>query len=328
MMARGELSWEAQVPDGASSDDLDWEAIEAYVQGMSSLGEAETVLLRRGCLVEHQDGYAPTCAGLLLFGREPQRWVRGSEIETARFRGREMGDAFVRQTISGNLPHQLRQAEAFLADQVRTLVRMGEGLTRDERPEYPPQAAREALVNAVAHRDYSVSGDQVRVFLFADRLEVTSPGHLPGPVTVENIADERFSRNEVIVQVLADMGYIERLGYGIDRMMRLMQEYQLSAPRFEETAGGFRVTLLGPSDALPQDSLDLSAYAHLELNPRQEQALAFLQGKRRITSRDYQTLCPEVHAETLRRDLADLVRKDVLLKIGSKRATYYILKKS
>jgi ATP-dependent DNA helicase RecG len=74
--------------------------------------------------------------------------------------------------------------------------------------------------------------------------------------------------------------------------------------------------------------VDLGAYAHLELNPRQEQALAFLQGKRRITNRDYQTLCPEVHAETLRRDLADLVRKDVLLKIGSKRATYYILKKS
>jgi ATP-dependent DNA helicase RecG len=110
MMARGELSWEAQVPDGAGSKDLDWEAIEAYVQGMSGLGDAETVLLRRGCLVEHQDGYAPTCAGLLLFGREPQRWVRGSEIEAARFRGREMGDAFVRQTISGNLPHQLRQA--------------------------------------------------------------------------------------------------------------------------------------------------------------------------------------------------------------------------
>jgi ATP-dependent DNA helicase RecG len=86
---------------------------------------------------------------------------------------------------------------------------------------------------------------------------------------------------------------------------------------------------MGPSDALPKDelALDLSAYAHLALNPRQEKALAFLQGQRRITNRDYQTLCPEVHAETLRRDLADLVRKDILLKIGSKRATYYILKK-
>ena len=331
MMARGELSWEAQVPDGVSGDDLDWEAVEAYVQGMEGLGETppEVVLLRRGCLVEQDGERMPTCAGLLLFGREPQRWVRGSEIEAARFRGPEMADAFVRQTISGSLPRQLRQAEAFLADQVRKVVRMGEGLQRDERPEYPPPAAREALVNAVAHRNYNVSGDQIRVFLFSDRLEVTSPGHLPGPVTVDNIADERFSRNEVIVQVLADMGFIERLGYGIDRMLRLMGEYELPPPRFEETAGGFRVTLMGPGDALSEaaPALDLRALAHLALNPRQEKAIVFLQGQRRITNRDYQTLCPEVHAETLRRDLADLVRKDLLLKIGDKRATYYILKK-
>jgi ATP-dependent DNA helicase RecG len=66
--------------------------------------------------------------------------------------------------------------------------------------------------------------------------------------------------------------------------------------------------------------------ADLELNPRQEKSLAFLLANRRITNRDYQNLCPEVHPETLRRDLVDLVRKDVLLKVGDKRATYYILK--
>lgn len=343
MMARGELSWEAQVPDGITLDDLDWQAVAAYAQGLGGVGDVspETVLLRRGCLVGQGDDMVPTYAGLLLFGRDPRRWVRGAEIEAARFSGHEMSDAFVRQTITGTLPHQLRQAEAFLIDQMHAVVRMGEGLTRDERPIYPPQAVREALVNAVAHRDYSITGDQIRAFLFSDRLEVTSPGHLPGPVTVDNIADERFSRNEVIVQVLADMGFIERLGYGIDRMIRLMSEYELAHPRFEETAGGFRVTLLGPGDALglipeaahaeaPSEvgkSPDLSAYTHLELNPRQEKAIGFLASHRRITNRDYQTLCPEVHSETLRRDLADLVENDILLKIGDKRATYYILKK-
>jgi ATP-dependent DNA helicase RecG len=80
-----------------------------------------------------------------------------------------------------------------------------------------------------------------------------------------------------------------------------------------------------PSEA--DKSLDLSVYTHLELVPRQEKAINFLASHRRITNRDYQTLCPEVHPETLRRDLADLVQKDVLLKIGDKRATYYILKK-
>jgi ATP-dependent DNA helicase RecG len=126
------------------------------------------------------------------------------------------------------------------------------------------------------------------------------------------------------------MGFIERLGYGIDRMMRLMRERELAPPRFEETAGGFRVTLVGESGAWPrvEPVLDLELYAQLGLNSRQEKALAFLLSQRRITNRDYQGLCPEVHPETLRRDLVDLVRKDVLLKIGNKRATYYILKKS
>ncbi len=331
MMARGELHWEAQTPDGATRDDLDWEAVAAYVEGLAGPDDVppEMALLRRGCLAKKGHNLVPTCAGLLLFGRDPQRWVPGAEIEAARFSGREMSDAFVRQTISGTLPHQLRQAEAFLVDHTRAVVRIGSGMTRDERPEYPLEAAREALVNALAHRDYSVSGDQIRVFLFADRLEVTSPGHLPGPVTVDNIADERFSRNQVIVQVLADMGFIERLGYGIDRMMRLMHEYELAPPRFQETASGFRVTLLGADDVLTgaDQASALAAYAHLELNPRQEKALIYLASHRRITSRDYQMLCPEVHPETLRRDLGDLVRKDVLLKIGDKRGTYYILKK-
>jgi ATP-dependent DNA helicase RecG len=211
---------------------------------------------------------------------------------------------------------------------MRTVVRIGAGMAREEQPEYPLEAAREALVNAVAHRDYGIAGDQIRAFLFADRLEVTSPGHLPGPVTVENIAQERFSRNQVIVQVLADMGFIERLGYGVDRMVHLMRDHKLTPPRFEETAGGFRVTLQGADEPLAenQPTLDLDAYAHLGLNPRQEQALAYLARHRRITNRDYQGLCSDVHPETLRRDLADLVQKDVLLKIGDKRATYYIFK--
>ncbi len=331
MMDRGELRWEAQTPDGASLDDLDWEAVAAYVTRLEMLSDVspETVLLRRGCLAGEEDDAVPTFAGLLLFGRHPQRWVRGAEIEIARFSGREMSDAFVRQTITGALPHQLRQAEAFLADNVRTVVRIGSGMAREEKPQFPLEAAREALVNAVAHRDYDITGDQIRVFLFADRLEVTSPGHLPGPVTVDNIVDERFSRNEVIVQVLADMGFIERLGYGIDRMVRLMHEHQLPPPRFKETVGGFRVTLLGAGDPVPKTTPvpDLERLADTELNPRQEQALAFLQTNHRITNRDYQILCPEVHPETLRRDLVDLVHKDILLKVGDKRATYYILKK-
>jgi ATP-dependent DNA helicase RecG len=330
MIARGGLSWDAHSPEGATCDDLDWDAVAAYVGHLGLLSDvpAETVLLRRGCLASEAGAVSPTYAGLLLFGREPQRWVRGAEIELARFGGREMSDTFTHQAIGGTLPEQLRQAEAFLADHIWPDNQPGAGLARAERPSFPLEAAREALVNAVAHRDYGITGDQIRVFLFADRLEIVSPGRLPGPVTVKNIVDERFSRNEVIVQVLADLGFVERLGYGIDRMIRLMREAELPPPRFEERAGGFRVILLGVDEPRPRaEPTPILEYAtRLDLNPRQQKSLAFLMSHRHITSRDYQTLCPEVHPETLRRDLADLVRKDILLKVGDKRATYYILK--
>ena len=137
---------------------------------------------------------------------------------------------------------------------------------------------------------------------------------------------ERFSRNETIVQVLSDMGFIERLGYGIDRMISLMEAEGLPPPVFQETAAGFQVTLYGHGDALIPTTTDQRRWAHLHLNERQEKALDYLLEKGRITNREYQELCPGVSAETLRRDLADLVDRNLLLRIGDKRGTYYILK--
>ncbi len=336
LIERGDVSFEEMVPPGVSHADLDWEQVRAYVEGLKGFSglSAEEVLLKRGCLVRDESGqYHPTYAGILLFGRAPQEIVRGSDITAARFAGVEMSDTFTRQDIGGTLPAQLRRAQTFLADHLRKQVQMGATMARDEQYEYPLEAAREVIVNAVAHRDYSIRGDGVRLYLFADRMEVTSPGGLPGPVTVDNIADERFSRNPILVQVLADMGFIERLGYGIDRVIALMKAQNLPAPIFEETAGGVRVTLRNKPLEAVQPVLSRPGFAGQfrghEINPRQECALDFLinRGNSRITNKDLQELCPDVHAETLRRDFADLVSKGILVKMGEKRGSYYVLKK-
>jgi ATP-dependent DNA helicase RecG len=267
----------------------------------------------------------PTYAGLLLFGRDPQRWNRSGVIVAVRYAGATMADSFVREEIGGKLPEQIRHAERFVVENMRRGTRLI-GLERVEEMEYPVEAIREAIVNAVAHRDYQIRGDEIRVLMFSDRIEFYSPGRLPGHITVKNLVDERYSRNETIVQILSDMGFIERLGYGIDRMIRLMARAGLPEPRFAETAAGFQVTLVGQGAALFSEHVDTLRWQHLGLNERQEQAVAYLADKGRITNREYQQLCPDVSAETIRRDLADLVRKNLLLKIGEKRATYYIFK--
>jgi len=327
MMERGATSFEALIPDGARLEDLDWAKAEEYLSSLSRISsdDPEDALLKRGCLIQKHKRLLPTYAGLLLFGQEPQRWVRSSVILVARYAGTTMGDVFVRDEIQGTLPEQVRRAEAFVLDNMRRGVRLL-SLERFEETEYPVEAIREAIVNAIAHRDYRIRGDEIRVMMFGDRIEFYSPGRLPGHITVDNLVEERFSRNEIIVQILSDMGFIERLGYGIDRMIRLMTAAGLPAPRFEETAAGFQVTLSGHGASLISDQADALRWRQAGLNERQEQALAYIVEMGRITNRDYQQLCPDVSAETIRRDLADLVSKDLLLKIGEKRATYYIIK--
>jgi ATP-dependent DNA helicase RecG len=328
LVERGVVQFETLTPPSASLDDLDAQKVDAYLSVLNMAGGQSPweILHRRGCLTRVTDVYAPTYAALLLFGRYPQQWLPNATILAARFNGITFADRFMKKEITGTLPEQLQQAEAFMRGNMRSVVRLI-GLQHEETDEYPPEAVRELLVNAVAHRDYNLQGDNIHLFIFADRIEVHSPGGLPGPVTLENLLEARFSRNGILVQVLSDLGYIERLGYGLDRVVTSMRRQGLRPPRFEEVAGSFRVTLFG--DSPPAQStvdLDLSAYQHLDLNPRQQLALGYLGRHRRITSRDYQELCPDVHPETLRRDLVDLVDHDILIKVGDKRATYYILK--
>jgi ATP-dependent DNA helicase RecG len=327
MMERGAVTFEALVPDGARLEDVDWEKAEQYLTALGRLPSAnrEEALLQRGCLTLSGAELRPTYAALLLFGREPQRWIPSSRILVARYLGETMADSFMREEIRGTLPEQIRRAEAMVMNNIRRGVRLL-GLERVNETEYPSEVVREAIVNAVAHRDYQIRGDEIRILIFSDRIEFYSPGRLPGHVTVDNLVDERFSRNEAIVQVLSDVGFIERLGYGIDRMIRLTAEAGLPEPEFEETAAGFRVTLVGHGAAIMDDETDARRWRHLGVNERQEKALAYLGETGRITNREYQELCPDVSAETIRRDLADLVRKNLLLKIGEKRATYYIFK--
>ncbi len=328
LIARGEAHFESSVAPGAGRADLDDSLVQRYLDRLAGLTATSmsAALLTRGCLKATPQGdYVPTFAGLLLFGSNPQQYLPSAEIIAVRYAGTTMGDEFVRDDIRGTLPEQIRRAEAFISANMRRGMRI-RGFTREEVAEYPLAVAREAVVNAVGHRDYSLRGDSIRLLMFSDRMEIYSPGRLPGHVTLDNLINERFSRNEVIVQILSDLGFIERLGYGIDRMIAAMQESDLPAPRFEETAAGFRVTLLGHGNELVNATPEAQRWGNLLLNPRQEQALAFLTQHGRITNRDYQQFSPDVSPETIRRDLSDLVDHGLIMKIGEKRATYYILK--
>lgn len=320
--------FEAEIVPGARRDDLDNGVVEEFLQKWQEKHRrpwsrsVDDLLVRIGALTEAGE---VTVAGMLLFGQDPQAFLPQSGLVFVKFPGTEprseegVAGYSRREDVGGPLPRIIQRTWAVLMEEMRTGAVI-KGLERKEQTEYPPAAVREALVNAVAHRDYRLKGRRIEVRMYADRLEIISPGGLPGYITLDNIVEEHFSRNPRIVGGLYYWGYIEELGLGIDLMIEEMTAAGLPPPQFDAKPHLFSVTLYNRRERAPIAPWERT------MNERQKKALDYIRRYGRITNREYQVLCPHVSPETLRLDLADLVEKGILLKVGDKKGTYYILK--
>jgi len=326
-VSKGVSSFEERIVEAASSDDLDVDILAEYAQVRAQrgrgVGQWGTEELLRDAGAMDESG-ALTVAGLLLFGRSPERLLPQAGLTFVRFAGtglRQRGDLpgyRRREEVFGPLARVIEKTWDIIWEEMSHEAVIP-GLTREETPEYPPFAVREALVNAVCHRDYSLTGRRIEVRMFDDRLEVISPGGLPGHITLDNIVEEHFSRNPRIVRGLYHWGYIEELGLGVDRMIEDMARAGHPPPRFESRPFLFSVTLSNARERID------TRWAGI-LNERQLRALSYTQERGSITNREFRELCPEVGAETLRLDLAEMVNQGILLRVGAKRGTRYILK--
>ena len=320
--------FESEAVAGATLVDLDKATLDEYMQLRTEQGQRSMTanlqdhLVNMGAMAE--DG-TPTVAGLLLFGKHPQTFLPQSGMIFVKFLGKEargrdgLAGYGRRVEIEGPLARIIERAWSLVREEMRVEA-VVTGLRREEVPEYPSFAVREAIVNAVCHRDYRLSGRRVEIRMYEDRLEVISPGGLPGYITLDNIVEEHFSRNPRMVAGLFQWGYIEELGLGIDRMIEEMLQHGHAAPDFEAKPYSFTVRLHNTLERAPVKGWPSN------MNERQMKALNFLEKEGRITNRDYRQLCPDVNPETLRLDFVDLVEKGLVLKIGDKKGTYYILK--
>jgi ATP-dependent DNA helicase RecG len=321
---------EVESVPGTQFSDLDPEMIAEYRtkreerQRRSVTADDTSMLVGMGCLTEEG---IPTMTGLLLFGHEPQLFLPQSGLVVVRFAGTEprgpggLPGYSRREEIVGPLPRLIEAAWQVVWEEMRVAA-VVKGLVREDKSEYPSFAVREALVNAVCHRDYQLTGRRIEIRMFDDRMEVISPGGLPGYITVDNIVEEHFSRNPRLVHGLFQWGFIEELGLGVDRMIEDMVNAGHPPPEFRDAPYAFTVTLRNTRVRRAIPSWESN------MNERQLQALSHIQEKGRITNRAYRELCPDVSAETLRLDLVDLVERGILLKVGAKRGTYYILKEA
>lgn len=332
-LASGKSSGDFEMQDvaGAQMADLDNDVIKDYIarreekQGRQIKLPQDRLLQQIGAVTA--DG-KPTAAGLLLFGLEPQFFLPQSGLTFVRFSGTELrGPGGLpgysrRDEITGPLAQIIERTWAILMQEMR-LEAVVKGLRREESTEYPPIAVREALVNAVCHRDYRLTGRRIEIRMFDDRMEIHSPGGLPGYITIDNIVEEHFSRNPRLVNGLYHWNYIEELGLGVDKMIETMVQAGHPQPVFKATPHSFTVTLY---NAKERETHPGSPAWESSMNERQLRAIQYMRDNGRITSRDYQDICPDVSPETLRLDMVDLTDRGIVMKVGMKRGTYYIMR--
>jgi ATP-dependent DNA helicase RecG len=246
---KGDSIYDGSAVEGTSLDDLDEALIEMYERKLRPTIDLEQVLQARGLAIEVDGTWMLTVAGLLVLGREPQVRFPEASVRVLRYAGssRESGarsNVVEDERVEGPIPFQVEGAreriESFLPRAMR-LQREGRFSKSTLIPEF---AWLEAVVNAVTHRSYSAGGDHIRIELFDDRVEVESPGRLPGLVRPESIRSSRFARNPRIARAMSDLGYGRELGEGVDRMFEEMSRVGLPDPVYAERSTSVQVGLL------------------------------------------------------------------------------------
>lgn len=258
--ARGEAFDEEPRPE-FGSEALDFRAASDSFAAVRKIRRTDLETLR--LLTSYQGRKVPTVGGLLLFGKEREHHFPDAWIQVGRFDGTDKSRILDHAELHGPLIESIEAAVAFVHKHALHGAEIG-AVRRRERWSVPPVAVREAIINAVAHADYSQRGAPIRVSLFDDRLEVESPGLLPLGLTVEDLRRGISKlRNRVIGRVFHELGLIEQWGSGIQRMTAACRAAGLAEPGLEEIGTRFRVTLfsarIGPSaiDPIDQAILDI-----------------------------------------------------------------------
>lgn len=338
--SREQPSFDGGIVPGSGVEDLDEERIQDYLRlirdrrpDVRHLDQPLPVVLEHLRIARGEDGVIrPTLAGLLAFGQYPQRFEPQLVITFLQYYGgtpdelTPRGERFLdNRKFEGPLPDMIDSAVRHVMVSIRKSSLI-EGLYRRDIPEYPEEAVREAVVNAVAHRDYSnyVRGTYVQIRLFADRLEVQSPGGLYGNVTEETLETEHSTRNRTLMRFLEDLRVAENRGSGIAAMIRAMREANLEPPRFQDRRSSFLVVFRNHSLMNPDAIAWLNQFSDHPLNDLQRLALAYMRTNSTMTNSDYRRL-NRVDSATATRELRGLVNAGLVRQRGTRGGAYYIL---
>jgi ATP-dependent DNA helicase RecG len=305
------MIWDKYPAIDASLEDIDIDNVNRYIRktretGRKKVGDDEEpmqVLEKMNLITKGQ----PTWAAILLFSQQTNKFISQAAIHCGRFK--EKNIVIDDRMIVGTVLEQIEEAMDFIRKNINVEFVMTGRPQRDQIWDYPLEALREALINAVCHRDYTIFSN-IEVRIYDDKLIIRSPGFLPYGITLEELYKPHSStlRNKGLAEVLYDTELIERWGSGIEKIQQYCLDAGLPEPIFEEYQG-FQVVFR-------KDIYNEEYLRSLNLNERQIKAVMYVKEKGQITNKEYQEVCA-TSKRTASRDLLDLVSSGIFEQIGT-----------
>jgi ATP-dependent DNA helicase RecG len=311
-------SWDAFPAENKTLDDIDLKKVKKYIEEANATGrrkikESSVEVLEKLELVKNGK---PTWAAILTFSREPQKPLLQSAAHCGRFR-MDKTQIIDDLMVETDLIDQVDEVMKFVTRNISVRYEFEGKPRRREIWEYPLEALREAVINAIVHRDYTAPSN-VQVEIYDDRIEIWNPGGLLPGITIEDLYKKEHKsviRNKLVAQMFYDIGYIEKYGSGTIKIIDLCKQQGIPYPEFKEVFGGFSVIFR--KDVYTEEYL-----RNLGLNERQIKAVMYVKEKTKITNKEYQGL-NNVSNKTSYLELSELVEKGVFVIEGSGRKVRY-----
>lgn len=321
LLKKSGKTWDDVIEARASLEDIDQQALEVFKKAaikskrLPSIQDEDDflIILDNLLLLENQQ---PKRACVLLFSNNPNRYYINANIKIGRF-GNTDDELLYQEVIESNIFELADKTIDVLDKKFLISPITYQGLNRVEKWEFPYKAVREAIINAIAHRDYSGAPTQISVY--DDKLIIWNEGQLPEGLKIEDLKKKHSSRpfNPLIASVFFKGGLIEAWGRGTINILNECLKAGLPEPIFEANSGGFSVTLF--KDKYTEENLSKSG-----LNERQIKAILHVKKNDFITNSIYQSLC-NTSDRTASRDLEQLRLLNIFKKVGEKKGTKYVL---
>lgn len=323
----------------AQIEDLDEELISTYKKKIDAEDVSTEQMLRARGFTKIVDGKQYlTNAAVLLFAKNIQQFYPNCRIRFVRYDGsaEQVGTKInIIKDVNIEYPilRIIDKAKDFLSIQLREFTALNQKTGMFQIvPEYPEFAWLEGIVNAVAHREYGMSGSYIKIAMFDDRLEITSPGKLPNIVTVNNIRVTRYSRNPRIARILTEFGWVRELNEGVKRIFEDMEEFYLEPPVYSEPEYSVKLVLknniamrtMRQSDRIVAN---IGEAIWSELDDLEKQILAYMAGRRRVTTTELAKNTQKSN-RTIGVRLNHLIELDIIKRNGTRndpKQTYEIL---